>query len=43
MSDSVQSAPTAPDLARTHFRLGWIGVLVFLSLGLVLEAKVGEG
>jgi hypothetical protein len=41
MSDAVHPAPTAPDLARTHFRLGWVGVLVFLSLGLVLEALHG--
>lgn len=41
MSDAASTAPQAHDLATTHFRLGWIGVLVFLSLGLVLEALHG--
>ena len=41
MSEPAPNAPEVRDLAATHFRLGWIGVLVFLSLGLVLEALHG--
>lgn len=41
MSDAATDKPGTGDLASTHFRLGWIGVLVFLSLGLVLEALHG--
>lgn len=41
MSEAAPNASRERDLASTHFRLGWIGVLVFLSLGLVLEALHG--
>ncbi len=35
------TAPTPADTSRTHLRVGWWSLLVFLTLGLVLETLSG--
>ena len=37
----MTAAPSPDDLARRHLRIGWWGLLVFLSAGLVLETLHG--
>jgi hypothetical protein len=37
----VSEAPNAAEIARRHLRLGWWALLVFLSLGTVLEGLHG--
>ncbi len=41
MSDPSTTDKPAVDLVARHLRIGWWGLLVFLSLGLVLEALHG--
>jgi len=36
-----QSATSLHDLSRLHFRVGWVFLLVFLSMGLFLESMHG--
>lgn len=37
----MAEVPATDDLARRHLRIGWWGLLVFLSAGVVLEALHG--
>jgi hypothetical protein len=42
MKNAPQSSSAAePSLSRRHVRFGWLALLVFLSLGIVLEALHG--